>query len=75
MRQEQKGMGEHGNKGSTERDPVTHGNRQDLLWMLTSSTAFPRFILLDRDGKIISANMTRPSDPKTAEKFNELLGL
>ena len=35
----------------------------------------PRFILLDRDGKIISANMTRPSDPKTAEKFNELLGL
>lgn len=35
----------------------------------------PRFILLDRDGNIISANMTRPSDPKTAEKFNELLGL
>ena len=35
----------------------------------------PRFILLDRDGKIISANMTSPSDPKTAEKFNELLGL
>lgn len=35
----------------------------------------PRFILLDRNGKIISANMTRPSDPKTAEKFNELLGL
>lgn len=35
----------------------------------------PRFILLDRDGNIISANMTRPSDPKTAEKFDELLGL
>lgn len=35
----------------------------------------PRFILLDRDGNIISANMTRPSDPKTTEKFNELLGL
>ena len=35
----------------------------------------PRFILLDREGKIISSNMTRPSDPKTAEKFNELLGL
>ena len=32
-------------------------------------------LLLDRDGKIISANMTRPSDPKTAEKFNELSGL
>lgn len=35
----------------------------------------PRFILLDREGKIISANMTRPSDPKTAEKFNDLLKL
>ena len=35
----------------------------------------PRFILLDREGKIISANMSRPSDPKTAEKFNELLGI
>lgn len=33
----------------------------------------PRFILLDRDGKIISANMTRPSEAKTARKFNELL--
>lgn len=35
----------------------------------------PRFILLDRNGNIISANMTRPSDPKTAEKFNDLLKL
>lgn len=35
----------------------------------------PRFILLDRDGKIISANMTRPSDAKTTSKFDELLGL
>lgn len=35
----------------------------------------PRFILLDRNGDIISANMTRPSDPKTAEKFNDLLKL
>lgn len=74
MRQEQKGMGEHGNKGSTERDPVTHGNRQDLYGCLPHQRHSP-FILLDRDGKIISANMTRPSDPKTAEKFNELLGL
>ena len=37
--------------------------------------SWPARFLLDRDGKIISANMTRPSDPKTAEKFNELLGL
>lgn len=35
----------------------------------------PRFILLDRDGKIISANMTRPSDPATTQKFDELLGI
>lgn len=35
----------------------------------------PRFILLDREGKIISANMTRPSDSRTAKKFDELLGL
>lgn len=35
----------------------------------------PRFILLDREGNIISANMTRPSDPKTIEKFNQLLEL
>ena len=35
----------------------------------------PRFILLDREGKIISANMTRPSDSRTAKRFDELLGL
>ena len=38
-------------------------------------SGIPRFILLDKDGKIISANMSRPSDPATAQKFNELLGL
>lgn len=35
----------------------------------------PRFILLDKAGKIISANMTRPSNAETAQKFDELLGL
>lgn len=35
----------------------------------------PRFILLDRDGNIISANMSRPSSAKTAAKFDELLKL
>ena len=35
----------------------------------------PRFILLDREGNIISANMSRPSSAKTAEKFDELLKL
>lgn len=33
----------------------------------------PRFILLDRDGNIVSANMSRPSSPQTAVKFDELL--
>ena len=35
--------------------------------------SIPRFILLDKDGNIVSADMTRPSNPKTAEKFDELL--
>lgn len=33
----------------------------------------PRFILLDKEGKIISADMSRPSDPKTIAKLDELL--
>lgn len=37
--------------------------------------SIPRFILLDRDGNIISADMSRPSDARTAKKFDELLGL
>ena len=32
----------------------------------------PRFILLDRDGNIISANMTRPSDPKDGVTYDIL---
>ena len=38
-------------------------------------SGIPRFILLDKAGKIVSANMSRPSDPATAKKINELLGL
>lgn len=33
----------------------------------------PRFILLDRTGRIVKADATRPSDPKTAKLFDELL--
>ena len=33
----------------------------------------PRFILLDKEGKIISVDMSRPSDPKTIAKLDELL--
>lgn len=33
----------------------------------------PRFILLDREGKIVSADMSRPSDPATVQKIDGLL--
>jgi len=33
----------------------------------------PRFILLDREGRIVSANATRPSDPKTKKLLESLL--
>lgn len=35
----------------------------------------PRFILIDKEGKIIDNNMTRPSEPKTAETLNALEGI
>ena len=35
----------------------------------------PRFILLDRTGKIIEADMTRPSDPRTIEVLDSLISL
>ena len=36
-------------------------------------TGIPRFILLDKEGKIISAKATAPSDPKTEETIAALL--
>ena len=33
----------------------------------------PRFILLDREGKIIKADAPRPSDPNITKIFDELL--
>lgn len=35
-------------------------------------SSIPRFILIDTEGKIISANCTRPSDPKTRKLLEEL---
>lgn len=46
-----------------------------LKIFMPSSLSVPRFVLLDRDGKIIDANMSRPSDKTTAERFNQLLNL
>ena len=35
----------------------------------------PRFILLDKEGKIISNDMSRPSSEETAEKIRNLEGI
>lgn len=35
----------------------------------------PRFILLDKEGKILDSNMSRPSDPRTVEKLMALKGI
>lgn len=36
-------------------------------------SGIPRFILIDPEGKIISADAPRPSNPRLVEKFNSLL--
>ena len=49
---------------------------EDWAWLrnfMPNGMSVPRFILLDRDGKIIDSNMTRPSDKATKQKFEELL--
>lgn len=35
----------------------------------------PRFILLDKKGKIVNPNMTRPSNPETEKTLNALKGI
>lgn len=37
--------------------------------------SIPRFILLDKEGKILDANCSRPSDPKTKETLKALSGM
>ena len=37
--------------------------------------AIPHFILIDPEGKVINAHMTRPSDPETEKFFQTLKGL
>lgn len=49
---------------------------EDWDWLknfMPNGMSVPRFILLDREGKIVDANMTRPSDKATKQKFEELL--
>lgn len=40
-----------------------------------NSTAIPRFVLIDREGRIVDVNMTRPSNPVTAEALWKLKGI
>lgn len=49
---------------------------ENWTWLknfMPASMSVPRFVLLDQKGKIIDANMSRPSDKATAEKFHDLL--
>lgn len=48
------------------------GNKSDFMNEYQIS-GIPRFILLDKESKIISANMTRPSDEATINRLIELL--
>lgn len=40
---------------------------------MPGTMSVPRFVLLDRDGKFIDANMSRPSDVETVKIFDEIL--
>ena len=49
---------------------------ENWTWLknfMPASLSVPRFILLDREGKIVTANMTRPSDKETLKKLESLL--
>lgn len=38
-------------------------------------TSIPRFILIDKEGRIVNAKMTRPSDPETEKTLSNLKGI
>lgn len=48
------------------------GNDQGLM-QAYAVTGIPRFILLDAEGKVLSPDMTRPSDEDTAKRFDQLI--
>lgn len=52
-----------------------HYNIQDMdaLFRLYAIRTIPRFILLDPEGKLLSANFFKPSDPKFKRTLNHLL--
>lgn len=69
------------NKKSWEKR-LQKGDMKGIQLLMGNKDAFmdqyiingiPRFILLDREGKIIKANAPRPSNPETSKLFDELL--
>lgn len=62
-----------------KRDQMTgiqlHGGPQAPIVMDYKINGIPRFFLLDRDGKIIHTDMSRPSDAATIKTLDALPGL
>lgn len=52
-----------------------HGGAKAQIKKDYMINAIPRFILLDREGKVIDRDMSRPSDPETAKTLNALEGI
>lgn len=52
-----------------------HGGNKAQIAKDYAIRAIPRFILLDREGKVINKEMTRPSDSETEETLNALEGI
>ena len=52
-----------------------HGGSKAQIVKDYSIRAIPRFILLDKDGKIINSDMSRPSDADTESTLNGLEGI
>lgn len=51
-----------------------NGGDYEFTWGFMVRT-IPRFILLDKEGHIIRADMTRPSNPETIQMFESLEGI
>ena len=62
-----------------ERNQMTgiqlYGGAQAPIMIDYKIEGIPRFFLIDREGRIINSDMTRPSDPTTEKFLNELEGI
>lgn len=59
-------------KGDMKGIQLHMGNKDEFMKKYIIN-GIPRFILLDREGKIIKADAPRPSSPETSKLFDELL--